>query len=486
MNATPDLLTLRLDALELDIEKVRVAVSRAQDRGHFLEEAGKRIAPCIPKLRKVQRHLGGLITAMEDDAVLMGQVAELDLDHELKETPQLVEDVLARVRDTIDGLGQAMITTVTLTNPALRKLEASLNRRCREINDKLEVLKTAVAAGDASSRRAQWSEYQALLDGVARPVFAEYVDFLGGLTVRDTGLDDRVCDMTDALLSRYKTVTDRSLPLPARQAALGNALDSVVMLGFPEWSIWGIPLVGHEVGLAYARDRNDPDRVQLIRKYWEVASKRAVHLGTGGGALTYTEAYVQQLLADAFGAYTLGLSFACASLLLRLNPRHDEPPRADQPRDIDRARVIMMTISAGGGTAPHDDGTFSDAVGRLREIWEAALRAHAGPGRADAAAAEAVGPAPHEDWLDDFTRDAVALFGRLKTIRAYDDERWQAAEVWWEALRSGTLGPGWEPVDDAVPDVLTAAWRLRLIDGKDPNTLAADVKQRWSESGKGS
>jgi len=40
--------------------------------------------------------------------------------------------------------------------------------------------------------------------------------------------------------------------------------------------------------------------------------------------------------------------------------------------------------------------------------------------------------------------------------------------------------PSWAQVDDAVPDILTAAWRLRLVDGAKPDELANAVTMRWA------
>jgi hypothetical protein len=482
VTTTPDLLVLRLDALELDNEKVRVAVTRAQERSHSLEDARAHITPCKAQLRTVQRRFGGLLDAMEDQPRIAELLTEAStgLDRELLDTPELIKGLITSVQQTVDHLGAAMATTVSLANGS-QALQASLDRRCDELRNHIRALREKVRVTAAAARKEQWGEYQLLLDEVARPVFMEYVDFLGGLTVRDTGLDDRVCEMTDALLTRFKGVTQRSLPLPARHAALGNALDSVVLLGFPEWSIWGIPLVGHEVGLAYAKDQYDRNLIALIKRFVPEEQPGEQSRGPEDRG-HHNEEYVQQLLADAFATYTLGLSYACAALLLRLSPRHDEEPSPSRPRDIDRARVIMMTLQTGGASG----GTFSDVMGRLKEIWEAAVRAHAGPAQAAAAVEEAQGPPPHEDWLDDFTREAVEHFRSLRiTIRAYDNERWNASTRWYEALRDNEVEPGWTSVDDAVPDALTAAWRLRLVEGVNPVTLADNVKKRWSKGRNG-
>lgn len=474
MTDPAELLPLRLDALGQDIETVRAAVKRAQERGQYLEKARESIQPCKRLLRGVETTINALASAMIDEpriAELLRATSTIQIDDQLRQAPESIEKALAAVTATATHLSRAADTTVSIDDRKMA-LEKSLKRRCDKLSEDLKKLQRKVQNDPVEQRGAHWIDYETLLIDEARPVFYEYVDFLGGLTVRDTGLDDRVCDMTDALLNRFiGTTPQKSLPLPARQSALGCALDSVVMLGFPEWSIWGIPLVGHEIGLVYANDHNDDQLVRLIGKY-TVKDVRS-------------EQYVRELVADTFATYTLGFAYACAALVLRLSPRHDQEPRVDAPTDIERARVIMLTLRAGGDTAPAAGGTYTDGIERLDEIWKGAVGERAGQDKADEAAAQAVGPPAHLDWLDDFAADAVKTFRGLITIRPFDNKRWTAAQLWYDALLIDKTGPGWHPVEDAVPDVLTAAWRLRVLDGTSPEQLAAQVMTRWTTGRKG-
>jgi hypothetical protein len=493
-NTTKNLLLLRLDALGLDIVKVSAAVERAKQRGQYLREANAYLGPHIRELRTVRDILSALVRTMNEEEEI-GELlsdASLTLERDLKQAPELVENVMTGVTQTVKSLKLAMATTVSLNQPSLA-LQQSLDQRCGELERSLSKLRTQVTTAGSVAAREHWETYQKLLDDVARPIFIEYVDFLGGLTVRDTGLDDLVCDMTEAVLGRFIPLTNRSLPLPGRQAALGNALDSVVLLGFPEWSIWGIPLVGHEVGLAYIKERKDAKLGELINRFLPQPSA-AEDIGSGHDSRraepesSWSEELIEQLLADAFATYTMGLSYACAALLLRLNPRHDEPNHQDRPRDIDRARVIIMTLKAKRPSAPAAGGTFTDWVSHLENLWVSAVVAYAAPGEAGAARQEAEGPPPAEDRLDDLTRQAVNHFEDMTLIRPYNEERWRGSEAWFKALKEhDSAGPLWQPVEDVVPDVLTAAWRLRLSSQPEPNNdpnvspndVAAEVQKRW-------
>lgn len=473
---TQDLLVLRLDALELDIKKVLAAVTVAKDRGQLLEDARHQIGACRSLLRAVQGSLDRLMTAIEDDPKILELINESshNLDRDLCEAPKTIGVVIGNVRNAFENLGELASTAVTLGEP--EALQSSLEQRCDELTRAIDELRGNLTA-ESGIRPAHWQEYRQLLNDRARPVFAEYVDFLGGLTIRDTGLDDRICEMTDALLGRFTALSRRPLPLPARQAALGNALDSVVLLGFPEWSIWGIPLVGHEVGLRYARDRNSVELTSLIREF-----ARADNPRLGGQALP-TETYIQDLIADAFATYTLGFSYACAAMLLRLSPRADQSrEQLSHPRDIDRARVIMMTLGSGPPSAPGAGGSFTEAVGKLQDIWNAAVRDYVEPPDAEHAALEAAGPPAARDWLDDFTAAVVKHLRSFKAIiRPYDNDRWMASDKWRVTLADNVSRPESDP-DDVVPDLLTAAWRMRLDEvDAGVDQLAADVKKQWSE-----
>jgi hypothetical protein len=86
--------------------------------------------------------------------------------------------------------------------------------------------------------------------------------------------------------------------------------------------------------------------------------------------------------------------------------------------------------------------------------------------------------------LDDFCREAVDHFDTRMFIHRSDDKRWRASQQWQDVLKEGKSGPGWNSEDDAVLDVLTAAWRMRLDGSADPERLAAEIKKLWPSRGR--
>lgn len=492
-----DLLLLRLHTLRQDIRRVRAAVDRAKRRSHNLSDAFDAIMPAHKKLSAIQVNLTGLFKSMQeqdeswredDDEELDDLLSRMSLKANLLLVPDLLDDVAKSVKRAVECLRAAKETSTGIDLPSMHEsLERSLERSCEDVASKITALETAVRSSDPDSRPGQWATYQQLLDNEARPVFVEYVDFLGGLTVRETGLDDRVCDMTSELLTRFNSVTPRTLtlPLPARHAALGSALDGLVMLGFPEWSIWGIPLVGHEIGLGYVRDPMNPAWfADIVDRF---ADKTPICDRPTEEREANAREYLAQLVADCFATYILGFAYACACMLLRLVPRHDEPAHHTRPRDLDRARVIMMTLTA--DTGPEGGATFSDAVYTLKGIWMSAVEACAGPDMAVRALEEAAGLPPQRDWLDDFTELTLRHFASRQLILAYDTDRWRSSDAWCRSLpavdKDDPPKHVWSPKGAAVADVLTAAWRLRLMEQAEPEGLASQVLASWSSRKKG-
>ena len=78
MTEHPDLLMIRLDALKLDITKVRTAVDVAKNRGMLLEQAAERLRPQKRVLRALQSHLTSLADAMQEDPDLKEKLDEAE------------------------------------------------------------------------------------------------------------------------------------------------------------------------------------------------------------------------------------------------------------------------------------------------------------------------------------------------------------------------------------------------------------------------
>ncbi|MFI5712843.1 hypothetical protein [Kribbella sp. NPDC051620] len=463
------LLLIRLDVLDDDVTKVAGAVDRARQRGSKIDEieaglAGQQsVTTRIGELKDIVSKVEVRLREPDDIGFDIDEVAVEELGRQLSEVTDGLEDVYKRVLEARISLRQLKATIVVLGDRVTS--QSSLDRACGELHTKVAELRAKASAEnlDGASLRELWREYEDLLITEGRPLFGEYVDFLGGLTMRDTELDDRVCAMTDALLSGFKSVTGHYLPIPARQAALSNALDSVVKLGFPEWSVWGVPLVAHEVGLALARDPREGDIQGLLDEWTTEASRERL----------------TELFADIFAAYTVGPAYGCAVLLLRLHPHHDEQPGEDEARDVDRARLLLETLRAGSDP----DSEFRKTVRRLATMWNDAVITLAAPGAA-AAAADAVAPPDESDWLDRYLDAVLAVLDRRGAIERFGHQRWAEGLAQW-GKELDQLGQMRGTPGDVLA-VLNLAWAQRLETPAVSEAMGRRVRTLWdARKGKG-
>jgi hypothetical protein len=463
-----ELLLIRLDTLGDDIGKVATAIDRAKGRGDEINAiitllSGEAQESTV--LRPL-RQLSGLVDELRE---VLREYPDIQETIDDMEGPELLQRLAGanaefdRIRDRlIDARARLRRIRKAIVPMGDWASSESLSNQCAALQAHVKTLRCEVeeAGADPVKQREFWNGYEVLLVEQAQPLFGEYVDFLGGLTLRDTGLDDRVCEMTDVLLGGFKTVTRHYLPIPSRNAALSSALDSVVKLGFPEWTLWGVPLVAHEVGLALADDRRADDVQGLLEKW----------------VRTRPVGEVTELFADAFGAYTIGPAYGYAAMLMRLQPHHDEPSRPDEARDVDRARLILGVLRVLGEPGT----TYRGQESRLKEIWKSAVVTLAEPGAGQRAASEADGPVAADDWLDDFLAETLELFKRRSSIQPFNDNRWSDAQAKWNHYLCGSGSP--PQMQEEASDVLALlnlAWAARIEQPDRTKDVAALVEQVW-------
>jgi hypothetical protein len=468
-----ELLVLRLKTLGSDVEKVRVAVAVAKGRDTQIIEVAQILSVSGPE--------GGVLGPLSELSQLALNLRDLmgnydEIRQQIKEAegspsgatilarldaaPEEFERIKGRLRDAKEKLVRIHTSMVDLGDRT-QQLESSLSERCDVLVESIKKLEQTVAT-PGGDPRALWHAFDTMLNDKAQPLFREYVDFLGGLTVRDTGLDDRVCEMTEVLLKLFEGVVTHFFPIPAAQAALSSAMDSVIKLGFPEWSVWGIPLVVHEVGVALCNDKNE-EGVQKLLDTW------------GGDDGPLTTAAVVELMGDAFASYTMGPAYGCAALLLRLQPQHDEEPGLEQARDVDRARLVLSILRSNAGDSDTD---CAEVIRSLASLWRDAVKTLAGPGAESEAERDLAGPAPEEDWLDDFQHDVLGVLRNKLSIAAFGASQWAQVERRKKTLLGREDDPLLESPDDLL-EVLNAVWTARLDSSAEPDLLAALVTELW-------
>lgn len=237
--------------------------------------------------------------------------------------------------------------------------------------------------------------------------------------------------------------------MPAHEAAL--SLSHVVKVGFPEWTVWSVPAAAHEIGLAFAHAELPKEGPGELAPF--VGEDR---LGT--------LEQVQHLLADAFGAYTLGPAYAHAMLELRLYPYsgHKTP---DLPDDLSRAQVILDMLSHAAPRYEFDD--YSGAVAELSDMWRLAVQVFLPQDPPDATPADTEVRRQFVAWAHGFLNGLGVPSSR--------DVVWENVTHTAALLLEDTVTRSVRPVDVNVVVLLNAAWRARTHKGADVEAIAGRV-----------
>jgi hypothetical protein len=187
--------------------------------------------------------------------------------------------------------------------------------------DEIEV-KIDAAAGQPEEEAGllmadAWSGYRKALAN-CHELFVEYIDLVRGVLIRDAGLDQDLCRIADSLIKtwHFAGTAWSSLSIPAEDERPGMSTAQLIRLGFPEWSIWSLPLVAREFGHVFTRkrDRIDTDVLQAAAN------------NVGG------KAELRSWAADIFATTVAGSAYPWAAIVLR----------ADPDADLDQARVAVM------------------------------------------------------------------------------------------------------------------------------------------------
>ncbi|MFD7322601.1 hypothetical protein ACFV9D_16155 [Streptomyces sp. NPDC059875] len=451
-----ELFDMRLAALDLDVRKVKAAATEASRRRKMVDELIRRIGgmtgtSVTGNLRDADATVTKLTKQLKYDEDLREIIEDRDLRGEIEALPQQIQFVW----DAVVAAGRTLTRIErTMVQIEPRTFEASLSTRCNDCSEKIAKLRRSLRSGAAP--RNIWGDLEALIEDQCQPLFADYVDLLGGLTLRDTDLDDRVCDITDTLLAEVaREPYTHLLAVPSRRATLPGPLDFLIKLGFPEWTIWNVPLVGHEIGLDISRISSNVGIIDDLKE----------------AAPDHSDDFLRHLFADSIAAYSIGPAFCCAAVLMRFQPDHDAQ-NTHTPTDVERAFVIHRTLQRMDSAK----GSFAGAVEKVNGYWTEAVR-HLVGGRA-------LAPAP--PWLHDFEAKAFRLLERRVLVAPYGPEQWENLR----GLKAQLLSPPEPPRngEDSEPaprhlgpvlDLLNAAWWARLDDPDKTDRIAGNVKRMW-------
>jgi hypothetical protein len=449
------ILKTRLEVLRSNLQDVKDVLALAERRGSDIEKLRNDLfGP--DGVRDLAKRLNKRISK-----------AQIEIDD---------EDVLAAAPSCKNALGELKYALADLHGLNLRlegcqkNLEVLLGARVelatRRIQERLP------DRADASIRDVQtmidegketpgaW-ERVGSLTAQSEPLFAEYVDLLRGLALRESGIERGICELADRLLhecDRVPGASWKSVAIPSHRGPTALTPAQIIRLGFPEWTIWALPLAAYEFG----RIMVEQDKTLSSKVVEEAqASGRSVQL-------------VTETLADAIAMYAVGPAYACSAIFMSLNPGPALP--GGPPADGARAEIIFEMLKQA-------DKNAGDAIS-LAPVLEPLERAWA-------EAVKETGAVPGGDVG---TKERTEFFWRWAknnyVTAMYSPIAWQNAERLKDAVLKRASGDPLAPQDQTsidagvsdVRDMLNAAWLLRLARPEDANRIAADVQALWEQT----
>ncbi len=456
------ILKTRLDVLSANLQAVRSVLEAAERRGQEMDGLRRRLFG-VNGVRPLVRNLEKEIRKVKvdlDDPDLQQFDAVASAFSGLEKTAAYLEQLVASLEACEAELAALLQGRVELERTVHERLKERLADKAVEGLGGLDAIRRTIdtpgVEPEHDALKRAWAEEERL-GRLSAPLFAEYVDLLHGLALRETGLERGVGQLADRLLDGCDRVVGaywRSLAIPAYRGLGELTPAQIIRLGFPEWTIWAVPLAAYEFGrIVLAPDRRLHDATAALREQHPALAA----LGP-----------VDDSLADAFAAYTVGPAYACAALLMRLDPR---PAPDGRPKDHGRVQVILGLLAltdeqAGAGLS------FADTRERLRQAWNDAV-VQAGAELPAAAGAEAVA-------LDALLATFVEWADKNAFTARYSAAAWELAEDWKTRMLDLLHDPdAIVPRGDDVRDVLNAAWLCRLAHPDETDTIAAAADLLW-------
>ncbi|MBN1262086.1 MAG: hypothetical protein JXB35_15515, partial [Anaerolineae bacterium] len=351
---------------------------------------------------------------------------------------------------------------------------------------------------DADLARA-WQTFAGVREDGYR-VFAQCLDFLGGIAVRRMGLDGGICGLAEHLVGNFSADTGASwssVMILGEERLFDKVtkITQIIRMRFPEWDIWSLPFTAHEFGQLVASG----DYVGGLREYFidekrrirrlvedagvtaaelaaaapDIAAMRRQFLDHGDGVavedfLEQQQVYLRSLFADVFATYFLGPAYIYSRIFLRLVPTTAYSERVYTPPMARRIAMMLATLQRMSQAEKRDEfapGPYDGEIRRFETLWEQTVK----PVNATFQLKFSFGE-PYDSWFE-------GMYSRLRTehgLVGFKAHHWEKAEDLGKQLLDT---PQVAPDVQMIPIILNAAWYCRI---RHPNRLG-DIERRTHE-----
>jgi hypothetical protein len=416
----PDLdliLKTRLDLLEQAVREVEEVIKEVTVQKGRISEVEEFLAPAGTLAStgdNVEEHLTGAIGRLQilkkRDARISGPtpVEPDNRTNRLDATLAAVQEATREMTAMADAREAAYQAFQDLKRWSVAELIAKPPTAA--VNDYKNLIREIRAA------RKPWLRYENEIPRVDHELFAGYLERVAGMAVRRIELDTDVTDHVDSLNTDLgKPIEGAKRPQSMSEsplALIGAIGRRHLPLGYPEWSLWALPLVG----------RTDIELVTASIMPRE--SERWSHVDNR----------TRILCGDLYAQYVLGPSHVLAAVFLYFDPKSE--PSAEIPSDALRAKVLIDHLPELGDGVKRD--ILQPTADKIRKEWAKARQVFDGA----------------EPDLDDSTSAMLSDF--LAQVRKeYPDLAYDVQRVEEIAEAGSRLA------DEATPDDKLTAMRIR-------------------------
>lgn len=462
------ILQTRLDVLAQAVEEVNGVIDAMAEQGKRLAEVEAFLTSDAGTLYNAESDIIESITdaATRLRVVLRGQSSRRPPVLRSVDPASPASPASPATRDESDER-QRLRDGLKLANTALAQAEGIAEKRENAYASFLSVRRWSVAElGDVALKAAvrdyeqmineirvaenPWRRYRAEMPRRGHELFRRYLELLAGMAVRGFGLEPAIMSDVEALLQQLM----EPLHLPAKPskrersplAMMSSLGRGHLPLGYPEWSLWALPLLGRSVGELVV-----PALMQ------DVNSRQVM------------------LCADVYAQYVLGPGYLHAAIFLDFDPSSD-PSSPEVPSDALRASVLFEAFPRLSDTEDQDTSKQVDAVvDRVKEQWLRARQAVGGD--------EEILAAEDREMIDRFLTELSTRFPEIGyPADRIADNRDVGRDLMKSSDQSGSpegMGSAeWVPSAPAMQlrDLMSAMWLARLEDPTKARLIHARAK----------
>jgi len=377
-------------------------------------------------------------------ATLLGQLQSVVVSVEGVASEETIE-IFNEARKTVRGIKNQLFPPGALTAdrvmilPNDHDLKNDLVLEAQASIGLLDVLEAKIGTIPTSE---VWADFHTI-ELACQKLFYEYVDLVRGVALRSSGYDRELCLIADELV-RSVSKKWRSITIPSRLERMGSTSGRIIRIGFPEWTVWNVPLAIHEYGHVF---------VDVVPELRELLDEEENHV---------EQLRLETLMADAFAALTIGPAYGCAAVLTRLDAGAPARVAGGSDHVVQRAAMIIAALEQ--GTQPDEARAMTT---RLRDEWVAAV--------ADAGyAGDALGAHPRADeLLEQVEKQCFGL--RLPYDRWADFVMLTADKLLSSATSDDEPAPVERLADVDLRHLFNAAWLCRVPPSQQAQRVATDA-----------